>query len=53
MLEGLKAGINYTRGFSFQRNLGNSLQLGINYEGRRPAGTRIIHTGTAQVRAFF
>ncbi len=53
MLEGLKAGINYTWGFSFQRNLGNSLQLGINYEGRRPAGTRIIHTGTAQVRAFF
>lgn len=53
MLEGLKAGINYTWGFSFQRNLGNSLQLGINYEGRRPAGTRIIHTGSAQVRAFF
>lgn len=53
MLEGLKAGINYTWGLSFQRNLGNSLQLGINYEGRRPAGTRIIHTGSAQVRAFF
>jgi len=53
MLEGLKAGSNLTWGVSLQRNLGNSLQLSLNYEGRKPAATRIIHTGGAQVRAFF
>lgn len=53
MLEGLKEGQNLTWGFSIQRNLGSGLQLSINYEGRKPAGTKVIHTGGAQVRAFF
>ncbi len=53
MLEGLKTGSNYTWGLSIQRNLGNSLQIGINYDGRKPADVRIIHTGGAQVRAYF
>ncbi len=53
MLEGLKAGTNLTWGFSIQRNLGNSLQLNITYDGRKPSGLNIIHTGGAQVRAYF
>jgi hypothetical protein len=53
MLEGLKEGTNLTWGLNLQRNLGSSLQLSINYEGRRPAGIKTIHTGGAQVRAFF
>ncbi len=53
MLEGLKAGLNYTWGLSLQRNLGSGLQISVNYEGRRPAGLKTIHTGGAQVRAFF
>ncbi len=53
MLEGLNAGTNLTWGLNVQRNLGASLQLSINYDGRRPAGGRIIHTGGAQVRAYF
>jgi hypothetical protein len=53
MLEGLKTGTNLTWGINVQRNLGTSLQLTINYDGRRPAGGRIIHTGGAQVRAYF
>lgn len=53
MLEGLKAGTNYTWGLNIQRNIGSGLQLSINYEGRRPAGLKTIHTGGAQVRAFF
>lgn len=53
MLEGLKEGTNLTWGLNIQRNLGSSLQLSINYEGRRPAGLKTIHTGGAQVRAFF
>jgi len=53
MLEGLKIGSNYTWGLSIQRNLGNSLQIGINYDGRKPADVKVIHTGGAQVRAYF
>ncbi|CAN5366882.1 hypothetical protein BH11BAC2_BH11BAC2_07640 [soil metagenome] len=53
MLEGLKTGTNVTWGLSLQRNLGNSLQISLNYEGRKPAGVKMIHTGGAQVRAFF
>lgn len=53
MLEGLRAGTNITWGFNIQRNLGNSLQLSLNYEGRRPEGLKTVHTGGAQVRAFF
>lgn len=53
MLEGLKVGTNLTWGMSIQRNLGSSLQLSLNYEGRQPAGFKMIHTGGAQVRAFF
>lgn len=53
MLEGLKAGTNFTWGVNIQRNIGAGLQLSINYEGRRPAGLNTIHTGGAQVRAFF
>jgi hypothetical protein len=53
ILEGLKKGTNYTWGLSLQRNLSNSIQLNLNYEGRKPQGTNIIHTGGVQARAFF
>ena len=53
MLEGLKAGSNYKWQFSVQRNLGNSLQLSLNYEGRKPGNLGVIHTGGMQLRAFF
>jgi hypothetical protein len=53
MLEGLKVGRNYTWGATMQRNLSNSIQVNVNYEGRKPTGTKTIHTGTVQARAFF
>jgi hypothetical protein len=53
MLEGLKEGQNLTWGVSIQRNLGSGLQLSFTYDGRKPAKTKMIHTGGAQVRAFF
>lgn len=53
MLEALRVGSNVTWGVSLQRNLGTSLQLSVNYEGRKPAGIKVIHTGSAEVRAFF
>ena len=53
ILEGLKKGRNYTWGMSIQRTLSNSIQVNLNYEGRKPEGTNIIHTGGVQARAFF
>ena len=53
MLEGLKAGINYTWNASIQRNISSALQLSFNYEGRKSEGVGIIHTGGVQARAFF
>ncbi len=53
ILEGLKKGRNYTWGASIQRTLSNSIQVNLNYEGRKPEGTKIIHTGGVQARAFF
>ncbi len=53
ILEGLKKGRNYTWGISIQRTLSNSIQVNLNYEGRKPEGTNMIHTGGVQARAFF
>jgi hypothetical protein len=53
VLEGLRVGTNYTWGATMQRNLSNSIQVNLNYEGRKPTGTKTIHTGTVQARAFF
>ncbi len=53
MLEGLKNGQNITWSFSVQRNLSSSVQLSLNYEGRKLNDSKTIHTGGIQVRAFF
>ena len=53
ILEGLKKGRNYTWGVSLQRTLSNSIQVNLNYEGRKPEGSPVIHTGGVQARAFF
>lgn len=53
MLEGLKKGNNITWQLSIQRNLSNSLQLSLNYEGRKSEAAKTIHTANMQVRAIF
>jgi hypothetical protein len=53
MLQGLNVGNNYTWGISYQCNLSGNIQLSLAYNGRDSQGSRIINTGTAQVRAFF
>lgn len=53
MLDALKTGQNATWGVSYQRNLSNNLQLSITYDGRKSEGIKAIHTGGAQVRAYF
>lgn len=51
MLEGLSPGKNYLWGLDFTRRLGSSLELGIQYEGRKAGETNIVHTGRASLRA--
>ncbi|MGQ0827511.1 MAG: hypothetical protein ACT4ON_03845 [Bacteroidota bacterium] len=53
MLDALKTGQNITWGLMYQRNLSNNLQLNLTYDGRKSEGTKAIHTGGAQVRAYF
>jgi hypothetical protein len=52
-LEALKPGQNYVWNFSYQRNLSKALQLTIQYNGRKSVGTRTIHAGGMELRAFF
>jgi hypothetical protein len=53
LLEGLKNGQNITWNASVQRNLSNSVQMSLNYEGRKLKDSKTVHTGGVQVRAFF
>jgi hypothetical protein len=53
MLEGLRAGKNFTWQVNWQRSLADNLQLTLGYEGRKTPGVGVVHTGTAQVRAIF
>jgi hypothetical protein len=53
MLEGLSPGRNLTWGLTAQRNLGTSMQLSLNYEGRKSEGASVVHVGGMQFRAFF
>jgi hypothetical protein len=53
LLESLKPGTNYTWNVSYQRNVSKNLQLSIQYLGRKSENSRIIQSGTMEVRAFF
>jgi len=53
MMQGLRSGDNFTWTISYQRTILKNLQLSINYNGRKPADTDVIHVGTVQLRAFF
>ena len=53
MLSGFKPGQNITWNFSFQRNIGNNLQLDLVYDGRKTGNNKIVHVGNLQIRAYF
>jgi len=53
MLEALAPGINGTWNLNIQYNIGQNLQLTVNYDGRAGANFRAVHIGGMQVRAFF
>lgn len=53
LLEGLKAGLNYTWSTFFQMRIGKNMQVNLQYSGRKSEDNPAVHTGTMQVRAFF
>jgi hypothetical protein len=53
MLEGFRQGRNATWSLAFQRNLSENLQLNIVYDGRQSPGSKMVHVGSMQLRAYF
>lgn len=53
MLEALQDGRNFTWAMNLQRNISESFQLSVIYEGRNSETSRVIHSGSMQARAFF
>jgi hypothetical protein len=53
MLEGLQNGKNFLWNLALDRQLSKSMQLSLQYEGRKTGINRVIHVARAQVRAVF
>lgn len=51
ILEGLLPGKNYLWDIDFTKKLGSSLELSLQYEGRKAGESNIVHTGRASLRA--
>jgi len=49
----LKPGVNYTWNIGYQHSVSKTLQISIQYLGRKSEDNRVIHTGGMEVRAFF
>lgn len=53
MLDGLQNGKNFIWSLNLDRQLSKTVQLSLNYEGRKTGENRPVHIGRAQVRALF
>lgn len=53
MMEGLQPGKNYTWSLLAQKKITSFLDLNLNYLGRKSETSRVIHTGSIQLKAYF
>ena len=53
MLQGLSPGTNWLWHMGLIRRLAGNLEINLSYDGRKTGSARIIHTGTATLRAVF
>ncbi|MEZ5046987.1 MAG: hypothetical protein R2831_08340 [Chitinophagaceae bacterium] len=53
MLDALLPGQNWVWQLRFDRRLSNSIEMGIEYDGRKSSTNTVVHTGRASLRAIF
>ena len=53
LLQGLRDGQNFVWNLNYTKRLSSSIDMIINYNGRKSEDTRLIHTAGVQMRAIF
>ena len=53
VLDGLLNGRNWLWSAGLDKRVSKNIEMSLEYEGRRPAGSNVIHTGRASLRAIF